>query len=148
LPIQNLRFILNEAEVERMSKSSGKRGRRIRIAIVDDNDDFRLLIRLLLGERYFIRDFGRVNELMAALEYEKFDFILVDIWIPETDGFDFMQMASKDPRLAGVPIIATSAVPIPPDRIAAAGFTAFIEKPIQPEEFARKVESFTLERAG
>jgi CheY-like chemotaxis protein len=53
--------------------------------------------------------------------------IVLDLAMPEMDGWTFMRMQQEDPALAGIPVIVLSAVPTSPQPISAA---AVCEKPM------------------
>lgn len=63
--------------------------------------------------------------------------ILLDIQLPELDGYQVAREIRKSPLLHTVPIIAVTSYAMPGDkeRILAAGATGYVEKPINPDTF-------------
>jgi adenylate cyclase len=82
-----------------------------RLLIVDDNKVSRLLIARsieILGHRIVLAENGRVA--MEKLRSESFDLLLLDIEMPEMDGFEVLQHLKADHRLRDLPVIVTSSV--------------------------------------
>jgi adenylate cyclase len=82
-----------------------------RLLIVDDNKVNRLLLSHsveLLGHRVALAENGRVA--LERLRSEPFDLLLLDIEMPEVDGFAVLEQLKADPQLREVPVIVTSSV--------------------------------------
>jgi adenylate cyclase len=82
-----------------------------RLLIVDDNKVNRLLLSRsieLLGHRCALAENGRVA--LERLRSEAFDLLLLDIEMPELDGFAVLEQLKADPQLREVPVIVTSSV--------------------------------------
>ncbi|QJF51906.1 adenylate/guanylate cyclase domain-containing protein [Roseobacter ponti] len=81
------------------------------LLIVDDNKVNRLLLSRsveLLGHRASVAENGRIA--MERLQEESFDLVLLDIEMPEMDGFEVLAAIKDDPRLRDLPVIVTSSV--------------------------------------
>jgi two-component system, sensor histidine kinase len=81
------------------------------VLIVDDNKVNRLLLSRsveLLGHRVALADNGRVA--LDRLRSEPFDLLLLDIEMPELDGFAVLEQLKADPQLRDVPVIVISSV--------------------------------------
>jgi two-component system cell cycle response regulator len=74
---------------------------------------------------------------------EKPDLILLDIHMPQMDGYEAARHLGKMPECDGVPIVAVTALAMVGDRekILTSGFNGYIAKPIDPESFATQVQS-------
>jgi two-component system, cell cycle response regulator DivK len=72
------------------------------------------------------------------------DLILLDIQLPEMDGYAVAASLKSNPLLAGVPIVAVTSYAMAGDkeRILAAGCNGYIEKPINPETFIEQLSVF------
>src|SRR5262245_47219063 len=82
-----------------------------RLLIADDNKVNRLLLSRgveLLGHRFALAENGRVA--LEKLRSEPFDLLLLDIEMPELDGFAVLEQLKADLQLRDVPVIVTSSV--------------------------------------
>ena len=82
-----------------------------RLLIVDDNKVNRLLLSRnaeLLGHDASVAENGRVA--MDMLENQSFDLLLLDIEMPEMDGFQVLEAIKSQPSLRDIPVIVTSSV--------------------------------------
>ena len=82
-----------------------------RLLIVDDNKVNRLLLSRsveLLGHRIALAENGRVA--LDKLRKEPFDLLLLDIEMPELDGFAVLEQLKADLQLRDVPVIVTSSI--------------------------------------
>jgi len=119
-----------------------------RILVIDDNRPNLDLMTYLL--KAFGHDPTGTTDSTAALEQaraERYDAIISDILMPETDGFSLARAFKADPQLQGTPLIAVTALAMAGDRerVLAAGFTGYISKPIDPQTFVSEVDSFLPE---
>jgi class 3 adenylate cyclase len=81
------------------------------LLVVDDNEDNRIVLARRLekqGYRIFSAENGR--EALEALEKQDFDLILLDIMMPEMNGYQVLECLKADHRLRSVPVIVISAV--------------------------------------
>ncbi|MET0539218.1 MAG: adenylate/guanylate cyclase domain-containing protein [Xanthobacteraceae bacterium] len=82
-----------------------------RVLIADDNKVNRLLLSRsveLLGHRVSLAENGRIA--LERLRTEPFDLLLLDIEMPELDGFAVLEQLKADPQLREMPVIVTSSV--------------------------------------
>jgi two-component system cell cycle response regulator DivK len=72
------------------------------------------------------------------------DVILMDIQLPDMDGTDALRQLRANPATASIPVVAMTAFAMREDRerLLAAGFDAYVSKPIDIKEFPRVVRSF------
>jgi CheY-like chemotaxis protein len=110
-----------------------------RILLVEDNAVNRTLAQRLLEKRDFtvtIAIDGR--QAIAATENAEFDLVLMDIQMPEMDGFEATTEIRKREKLTGrrTPIVALTAHALKEDRerCLSAGMDAYVTKPIRPAE--------------
>jgi class 3 adenylate cyclase len=86
-------------------------GRGARLLVVDDNKVNRLLLTRsleLLGHRVAVAENGRAA--LEAMRREPFDLVLLDIEMPEMDGFQVLEQIRGDLALRDVPVIVTSSL--------------------------------------
>lgn len=110
--------------------------------LVEDNENNRYLFKLLLEHAGFsvvAATDGQSGLEMARAEQP--DVILLDIQMPEMDGYDVHLCLKQDPALVSIPVIGVSSFAMPGDRAKAmnSGFAGYIEKPVDPERFAATV---------
>ncbi len=82
-----------------------------RVLVVDDNKVNRLLMSRnveLLGHRVTLAENGRVA--LDTLRRDPFDLLLLDIEMPELDGFAVLEQLKADPTLRDIPVIVTSSL--------------------------------------
>lgn len=109
-----------------------KRTRGVKVLVIDDDLDFCLGLHIRLQPHY---DTYFANDARSALNMalsEMPDLIILDIGLPDYDGYSVMQSLSEIPGLAGVPVIVLTAH----DRFTHewrcrdAGAKMFFQKPI------------------
>jgi two-component system, cell cycle response regulator DivK len=119
--------------------------------VVEDNANNRYLLTLLLksaGIAVVIAENGRSALEVARLEQP--DVILLDIQMPEMDGYEVAAHMKRDAVLARIPIVGVSSFAMPGDREKAIrmGFAGYIEKPVDPDHFAETVVDILKRAAG
>jgi len=117
----------------------------VRILVIEDNSDIAANLGDYLEDRGHTVDFAAdgVTGLHLAVVHE-FDAIVLDLNLPGMDGFAVLAALKSEPQLAGVPILAVTALAMAGDRekVLAAGFDGYISKPIEPESFVAELEAF------
>ena len=113
--------------------------------LVEDNENNRYLAQFLL-EREGFAVMVAVNgkQALEAARLDKPDLVLMDIQIPEMDGYQTAERFKSDPDLMDIPLVGVSSFVMPGDRERAlqVGFVGYIEKPINPDTFAQEVTRF------
>ena len=112
------------------------------LLIIEDNEQNMYLMHFLLEKKGFSvieADNGREG-IEKALRFNP-GAILLDIQLPEMDGYAVARELKEHPELSGVPIIAVTSYAMVGDRerILAAGATGYIEKPINPDTFMDEI---------
>lgn len=87
-----------------------------RIAIVDDNPDVRRLIRRILQTQgnYTLFEATNGREALAVARNERPNLIILDLMMPEMDGFSVIQELEKDPETSQIPVIVVTAKELTP----------------------------------
>jgi CheY-like chemotaxis protein len=112
------------------------------ILIAEDYDDNRELLRLLLANaNYEVREARNGQEcLTLACTDPPPDLIMVDLSMPELDGYEVFQRLKANANTANIPCVAVTAH-TDQDRVRAlkSGFSGFVAKPFKTEELLRTV---------
>lgn len=114
-----------------------------RVLVIEDNTQNRYLFEILLkthGYEVFQAVDGQSGIDLALKEMP--DFIIVDIQLPDIDGYTLVSTLRKHAMFAKKPIIAVTSFAMSGDRekAIASGCTGYIEKPINPETFIQQLE--------
>ena len=121
-----------------------------KILYIEDNKDNRKLVTRVLQAAGF--DVATVEDGMKGLVFVKEntpDLILIDLQLPELDGYTVTKELRKMPKLKDTPIIALTANVLKEDRDRsfAAGCNGFIHKPIDVDRLPEQLATF-LEKAS
>jgi signal transduction histidine kinase len=114
------------------------------ILIADDKpDNLRLLSRILTDEGHKVRKVLDGNRALDAAQVEPPDLILLDIMMPEIDGYEVCQMLKANERTQAIPVIFLSALDDIEDKVKAfsVGGVDYITKPFQKEEVIARVKT-------
>ncbi|NER78906.1 MAG: response regulator [Leptolyngbya sp. SIO1D8] len=112
------------------------------ILIVDDTPaNLRLLERLLLTQGYAVRLAPSGNLALMAIQHSLPDLILLDIRMPNMDGYEVCQCLKADERTCEIPVIFISALQEGSDKTRAfdVGGADYITKPFQSEEVVARI---------
>jgi len=117
----------------------------MKILLVEDNESNRYLAQLLLERAGFaVRLALNGRQALAAARLDKPDLVVMDVQMPEMDGYETAERFKSDPALADIPLVGVSSFAMVGDRAKALkiGFAAYIEKPINANTFAQEVTQF------
>ncbi len=116
-----------------------------RILLVEDVEDNRALARFLLEAdgHEVIEAVNGLEALALAREHQP-DLILMDLSLPEMDGWEAARRLWSDPATVNLRIVAVTAHAMAGDRerVLAAGFRGYVAKPIDVPAFASQVRAF------
>ena len=113
------------------------------VLIVEDNDKNMKLARdVLQAKGYQTLEAVTGEEGVKLVKEKKPDLVLMDIQLPGINGIEAFRQIRGDAKTRGIPVVALTASVTPTDRsaIAAAGFDAFLGKPINLKEFLDTVK--------
>jgi sigma-B regulation protein RsbU (phosphoserine phosphatase) len=120
------------------------------ILIVDDTPaNLQLLARMLADRGYQVRPVLDGQLALASVEAEPPDLILLDIRMPEMNGYQVCERLQANPSTRQIPVIFLSAMDALEDKVKAfrAGGVDYVTKPFQIEEVTARVEThLTLSR--
>jgi two-component system cell cycle response regulator DivK len=113
------------------------------VLVVEDNERNRKLVRTVLEFRgYEIVELEDGEHAVARAKECKPVVVLMDIELPKVDGITALRMLRADPETAHIPVVAVTAsvTPNERDRVVAAGFNAYISKPIDVMSFGLQID--------
>jgi two-component system phosphate regulon response regulator PhoB len=119
--------------------------RRPLILVVDDEPSVRAMVLAAIrvrGPRYRISEAGRADEAVATAKQEPPDLVLLDVALPDHDGFWVCRELKTGPTTAHIPVIMLTAMGLPSDRdrAVAAGADGYIVKPFSPRALLLELE--------
>lgn len=121
------------------------------ILYVEDNPDNRNLIRRVLNaEGYIVVEASHAHMAFNKLESENIDLILMDINMPDMDGYTLTAKIKKMEKFRDIPIVAVTANVMRGDREKSleAGCDGYIQKPIDIDTLAQQIERFITRRTN
>ena len=114
------------------------------IAIVEDEDDIRAVVSAALKkERFRVREYADGRTFLSSLRKDTPDLVVLDLMLPDTDGFAICRSIRGDRSLAAVPIIILTARSEEADRVLGLelGADDYVVKPFSPKELAARVKA-------
>ena len=117
------------------------------ILVIEDHEDNRRIIRDLLTSAGFeIIEAVTGEEGVKAADTYHPDLILMDIQLPDFDGYEATRRIKANPDMRSIPIIAVTSYALSGDDVKAfeAGCDAYVSKPFSPRELLKKIREFVL----
>jgi DNA-binding response OmpR family regulator len=113
------------------------------ILLIEDEPDIQLMVQDLLGQRHKLVMASTAADAFKAIEANSIDLVLLDVGLPDGDGFQVFSRLRAAPRLLEVPIIFLTGNCAVNDRVAAFSLGAddYIVKPFEPLEFRARIEA-------
>jgi two-component system cell cycle response regulator DivK len=121
------------------------------VLYIEDNPDNRLLVkRILLAEDYELLEAKNAFEALNVLTKVHPDLILMDINMPEMDGYTLTAKIKGLPGFEQTPILALTANVMRGDKekTLEAGCDGYIQKPIDIDQLTRVIERFIARRTN
>jgi len=116
------------------------------LAVDDDQDDLKMITMILEPEGYEVVTAENGNEALQKVESENPDLILLDVMMPELDGFAACAKLKSSPERQGIPVILLTGVAkfitkskYPLNGVLRADAEEYLEKPLDPEELLKVV---------
>jgi len=113
-----------------------------RVLLVEDNEDNLQLVRFLLErDGYEVLCAHNGREGLALARQKLPNLILMDLSLPEIDGWEAAQLLKADQKTASIPLLALTAHTLPGDRQRALsmGFDGYLSKPIDVAGFGGNI---------
>jgi CheY-like chemotaxis protein len=118
-------------------------GRPADILIVDDNEDASALIQRYLQGGYQLRSARSWPEAEKLIAESKPDLILLDVILPQQDGWNILQRLKTLPETADIPVVICSVL-THPDLAFLMGADGVLQKPVEPEKLLPMLERLLL----
>jgi two-component system cell cycle response regulator DivK len=113
-----------------------------KILVIEDNRQNMYLCTFILTSHHHevIQAFSG-REGIESAEKNLPDLIILDIQLPEMDGYAVAREIKQNPRTSGIPIVAVTSYAMAGDRerVLGAGCEGYIEKPINPDTFMEEI---------
>ncbi len=115
------------------------------VLVIEDNESNMYLTSFILtknGYNVLQADSGEKGVRIALKE--KLDLILMDLQLPNLDGYEAIKKIRSSRMDCNVPIIAITSYAMigDEDKALHAGFTGYLKKPINPETFLQEIEKY------
>ena len=125
----------------------------LRVLLAEDNPvNQRLVVKLLEKRGHQVTVAANGRDAVAEAGKKAFDLILMDVQMPEMDGFEATALLREREKQTGtrVPVIALTAHALKGDRerCLEAGMDGYLTKPIRPQEFDAVLETYTTRKSA
>jgi len=121
------------------------------VIVIEDQADIVDLIELILARKgYRVMRAYTADEGLHLVEQHHPDLVLLDLMMPQTDGWEVHRAMRQDPDLAQIPVVYVTAKASAADRLRAIeeeGAAGYVTKPFGPRELMEAVESALRGRA-
>ena len=118
-------------------------GRKRTVLVVEDNELNRDLLEALLEDKYRVLEAENGQEGIELMRehYEEISLVLLDVFMPVMNGFEFLRLRFNDARLLNIPVIVTTASESLDDEIRCLqlGANDFVSKPYNHEILINRV---------
>jgi CheY-like chemotaxis protein len=134
---------------------AGETPPRLRILLAEDDESNQQVLRIMLERRgCSVRIAANGRQALAALDEESFDLVLLDVRMPEVDGWQVMKSLRRDegknPGSGRVPVIALTAMAQKSDRdrCMQAGMDEYLSKPLRIAELYATLDRVLARQGG
>ena len=120
-----------------------------RVAVIEDDADIAFTVRVNLErEGYSVATFTNGHEGLVSVQQERFDFLILDLNLPDLDGFTICRELRRNPVTAKLPILMLTARTGEADRVMGLelGADDYLAKPFSVRELLARVAAI-LRRA-
>jgi CheY-like chemotaxis protein len=113
---------------------------KITVLVVDDNEDMVRFYRdCAIGTRYHIVHVAQGRDLFGAVEATLPDMIVLDVMLPDIDGWRLLMRLHEDPATRSIPVIICSVVQ-EEDLALSLGAVRYLPKPVRPRAFVQALD--------
>lgn len=114
------------------------------IAIVDDEPDILELVTLNLKKAgYKTKDFENGEDFFSYIKNNKVDLVLLDVMLPDSDGFEICKYLKNDPLYGSIPVIMLTARSTEMETVLGLelGADDYVTKPFSPRELIARIKT-------
>lgn len=122
-----------------------------KILVIDDEPAIHRLLQIILeGEGFLVIGPVEGGRAAPALSGEKPDLIILDIIMPEVDGFDVLQILKEDEETRDIPVLILTASnrSMDMEKARRMGAVDYLTKPFQPAELLEAVRSASASQSS
>ena len=115
------------------------------LVVEDDIDNRRIVVKVLSVEGYHVMEAADGVEALARVREEAPDLILMDLALPNMDGWEATRQLKADPATRSIPVVALTAFAMRGDEelARAAGCDDYLPKPVRPAAIREIVKTYT-----
>jgi CheY-like chemotaxis protein len=111
-----------------------------KILVVDDDPDALRMLRVILENLgYGVVCAGTGKEALEKMENGKIDLVLLDVVMPDMDGYTFFQTLRSDINKRSIPVIVLTGKPDMKEIFKIEGVSIVMDKPFEPQELLSKI---------
>jgi CheY-like chemotaxis protein/predicted DNA-binding protein (UPF0251 family) len=113
---------------------------KVTVLVVDDNEDMARFYRdCTIGTRYHIIHVAQGGALFQTIETTIPDIVVLDVMLPDIDGWRLLMRLHEDPATRSIPVIICSVVQ-EEDLALSLGAARYLPKPVRPREFIQALD--------
>jgi CheY-like chemotaxis protein len=136
----NIERLIQQLEARPVGATVSREGDRYGVLIVDDDVHIRELLRQELdGAGYRVQEAGDGREALTCIRRERPDLVILDVVMPEMNGFDVAAVLKNDPQTMDLPIIILS-IGEDQERGYRLGVDRYLIKPVETQVVIEEVE--------
>jgi adenylate cyclase len=139
-------YLTKPIDRERLHRVIGRyrsSARPTRILLVDDDQTQRERVREWLdGQQWIVQEAENGREALARLQQDKQDLILLDLMMPEMDGFAVVAALQKDPAWRDIPVIVITSLDLSAadrERLNSGVQTVLVKDTFRPTELVERI---------
>lgn len=111
--------------------------------VIDDEPPILEIIKIILEEEGFkVKTLDQVKNFFEIVSEYKPDLILLDLWMPEIDGWKIMQKLKTEAETCEIPVVVVSAVSHAEEVAQKGGVEDFLQKPFEIKDLLLKVRKY------
>jgi CheY-like chemotaxis protein len=120
---------------------------KLSVLVVDDNEDMVQFYRdCTIGTLYQITHLAQGRELTGIVRQTKPDIIILDVMLPDIDGWRLLMRIHEDPETRDIPVLVCSVVR-EEDLALSLGAVKFLSKPVSPSQFIQALDQILPQAA-